>query len=160
MKKRFAGIAIAMSAAVFSMGAQAGPNPYSDCGIGAAIFKDTPWAAAISNATWDLGTTAVASATMSPETCTNNNVRTAQLIIDTYDSLAEDTARGEGKFLSAALDSFGCEAGDQGAIATDLRATMAVEFGKPGYADQTDVEKATQFYQALDTAAGGKCATS
>ena len=27
-------------------------NPYSECGIGAAMFPNTPWAAATSNATW------------------------------------------------------------------------------------------------------------
>jgi hypothetical protein len=37
-----------------------GPNPYSDCGIGAALFKDTEWAAVTSNVTWDLGTTEIA----------------------------------------------------------------------------------------------------
>ncbi len=42
-----------------------GPNPFSDCGIGAALFKDTKWAAVSSNVIWDIGTTAVTSATAS-----------------------------------------------------------------------------------------------
>ena len=46
-----------------------GPNPFSDCGIGAALFPDTSWAAVTSNITWDIGTTALTSATMSPGTC-------------------------------------------------------------------------------------------
>ena len=39
-----------------------GPNPYVECGIGAAIFPEVHWAAATSNVTWDLGSTALTSA--------------------------------------------------------------------------------------------------
>ena len=34
--------------------AGSGPNPYTDCGIGAALFSDTHWAAVTSNVIWDL----------------------------------------------------------------------------------------------------------
>ena len=34
-------------------------NPYTDCGIGAALFPNTNWAAVTSNVIWDAGTTAV-----------------------------------------------------------------------------------------------------
>ena len=40
-----------------------GPNPYTDCGIGAALFPNTHWAAATSNVIFDLGITAITSAT-------------------------------------------------------------------------------------------------
>ena len=64
-----------------------GPNPFSDCGIGAALFPETKWAAVTSNVIWDVGTTAVASATMSPQTCSGKQAKTAAFIYHTYDSL-------------------------------------------------------------------------
>jgi hypothetical protein len=54
-----------------------GPSPYTDCGIGAALFKETDWAAISSNVIWDLGSTALTSATMSPETCSKQKVKVA-----------------------------------------------------------------------------------
>ena len=83
--------------------AGSGPNPYSDCGIGAALFTETKWAAVTSNVIWDLGITAITSATASPETCSGKKVETAQFIIDNYDNLAEETAKGQGTHLIAML---------------------------------------------------------
>ena len=57
-----------MTIGVFSLNSFAA-NPYTDCGIGAALFPNTNWAAVTSNATWDAGTTAVISATASEDTC-------------------------------------------------------------------------------------------
>jgi len=78
-----------------------GPNPFRDCGIGAAIFPNHHVAAATSNIIWDLGTTAVTSATLSPETCSNVHAKTAKFIIDNYENLIEDIAKGEGEHLVA-----------------------------------------------------------
>ena len=39
-----------------------GPNPFSDYGIGAALFPTSDVGATVSNVNWDVGTTAVASA--------------------------------------------------------------------------------------------------
>ncbi len=134
-----------------------GPNPFTDCGIGAALFKDVHWAAVTSNVIWDLGTTAVTSATASPETCNARKVETAQFILDTYESLAEDTARGQGEHLTAALSTFGCPSADQAVISRQLRQQMASEVASPAYTEQSSQEKALRYYQALNTAAAGRC---
>lgn len=86
-----------------------GPNPFKDCGVGAALFTDTAWAAVTSNIIWDLGTTAVTSATASPETCSGKHIQTAKFVIDNYDSLIEETAKGQGENLTAVLDIQGCD---------------------------------------------------
>ncbi|MFT6917136.1 MAG: hypothetical protein ACJAWL_003493 [Motiliproteus sp.] len=134
-----------------------GPNPFTDCGIGAALFKDVYWAAVTSNIIWDLGTTAVTSATASPETCNANKVETAQFILDTYENLAEETAMGKGEHLTAALNKFGCQAAAHGEVSGAIRQQMALEVSQPAYTGQSAVEKATAYYQALDTAAAGHC---
>lgn len=134
-----------------------GPNPFTDCGIGAALFQDVHWAAVTSNVIWDLGTTAVTSATASPETCSARKVQTAQFILDTYENLAEDTARGHGEHLTAAMNTFGCSAADQSVIGLQLRQEMANEVANPAYAEQSSHEKALRYYQALDTASAGRC---
>ena len=62
-----------------------GPNPWTDCGLGALVFSGVDGdggkiGAAISNIIWDLGTTAVSSATSSPDTCARHEVTAAAFI--------------------------------------------------------------------------------
>lgn len=134
-----------------------GPNPFTDCGIGAALFQDLHWAAVSSNVIWDLGTTAVTSATASPETCSARKVQTAQFILDTYENLAEDTARGQGEHLTAVMNTFGCTDADQSVISHQLRQEMANTVADPAYVNLSSQEKALRYYQALDTASAGRC---
>lgn len=134
-----------------------GPNPYSDCGIGAAIFKDTEWAAVTSNVTWDLGTTAVTSATVSPETCTKKNVKAAMFIRDSYGSLVEDVARGQGDHLTAALDVFECPRKQHAIVTQDVRAVMLKAVSAQGFNEQQPLEKATQLFSIIDSKTRTSC---
>lgn len=127
-----------------------GPNPFSDCGIGAALFTETKWAAVTSNVIWDIGTTAVTSATASPETCSGKRVETAQFIIDNYDNIAEETARGQGEYLTSMLQVRGCEASSYNAIISEVRSEMTTVVSQPGYADKGLVEKASDMFQSVD----------
>ena len=136
-----------------------GPNPYRDCGIGAALFPETHWAAVISNATWDLGTTAVTSATSSPETCSGANVQTAQFIIDHYDNLVEETAKGQGEYLTAVLDIQGCDTRMQPGAIESIRTEMAENVGSKAYSGQDQVEKATDYYNAVGAALSSSCSS-
>jgi hypothetical protein len=134
-----------------------GPNPYSECGIGAAIFKDTAWAAATSNVTWDLGTTAIISATASPETCSAKKVAAATFIINTYARLTEQTATGRGEHLTTALDLFGCSAPQHAAAIQQVRDGMKHRVGQPGYLEQPLANRAADLYQLFDGAARTGC---
>jgi hypothetical protein len=134
-----------------------GPNPYSDCGIGAAIFPTNGVAAAISNSIWDLGTTAVTSATASPETCSAKHVAAATFIRDTYYTLAEETAVGKGEYLSAALNMFGCTQAQHQVATQSIRSTMSQVVSQDGYADQAFLDRAALFYAAFDKAASQAC---
>jgi hypothetical protein len=145
-----------MSSAFAAGPVGSGPNPYSDCGIGAALFKDTDWAAATSNVTWDLGTTAVTSATISPETCSKRNVKTAMFIRDTYTQIIEDAARGNGEHLAAALTMFECGA-NQNAAMSEVRANMNTAITNPNFNDQPQLEKAGQLFNIINTATRNNC---
>lgn len=130
-----------------------GPNPFSDCGIGAALFKDTSWAAVTSNVIWDLGTTAVTSATMSPATCNKQNVKAALFIRDTYVQIAEDAARGNGDHLATVLEILECGSSQQAAAAAQVRAGMTEAVAAPNYNDQQHLEKAGQMFNIIHGAA-------
>lgn len=137
--------------------AGSGPNPFVDCGIGAALFPETHWAAVTSNVIWDIGTTAVTSATMSPETCSGKNMQAALFINDTYETLAEETAKGSGEHLSALMGIMECDASRQTAAIQRTRANMASQVSAEGFESLSHTEKAAGFYEAMDSAVSLSC---
>ncbi len=84
---------------------------YTQCGLGGLIAQgidDKGTAdviAAVTNVTWDLGTTAISSNISSPETCARSDAKTAALIIKSYPMLERDLAAGNGKYLDALKQS-------------------------------------------------------
>ena len=113
-----------------------GPNPFTDCGIGAALFPDTKWAAVTSNVIWDIGITAIISATASPQTCQGNKVVAALFIRDTYANLAEETAAGQGEHLTTVLNIFGCDGSHHASAVKQIRGAMGQAVAAKNYADQ------------------------
>jgi len=140
--------------------AGSGPNPFTDCGIGAALFPETKWAAVTSNVIWDIGITAIISATASPQTCSGKKVTAALFIRDTYDKLAEETAAGKGEHLAVAMTMFGCAADAQAVVAQQVRGAMATSVAAPGYADKKPLDKAAEFYTIMDKAAASASCTA
>jgi len=137
--------------------AGSGPNPYRDCGIGAALFTDTAWAAVTSNVIWDLGLTALTSATSSPETCSGRNIQTAQFIIDNYGNLIEESAKGEGENLSAVLDIQGCGAAHRSTAVSQIRDNISIVINSDQYLDQELAGKASDLYLIVTSAALTSC---
>ncbi len=149
-------VASALAASVVSVPASANTitgkvNPWQHCGIGAIVFPDHGVASAISNIIWDLGTTAVISATASPETCNTNLVTTALLIDSSYDQLTMETAQGSGEHLTAVLNLVGCAATEEtvGALRTDLNTVVS----SANYTEMAHEDKAYSFYSSLETVA-------
>ena len=155
--KKFAKAAAVAAVMAVSSAPASAVNPYSDCGIGAAIFTETHWAAAISNVIWDLGSTAITSATASPETCSGADVETAMFINDTYETLVEETARGEGAHLSTVLSMAGCSASEQAQAATLVRSGMADVIAADGYATAPQIEKSSAFYTVVEGSTIASC---
>lgn len=164
-KKMVAGILtgiIAISSSVLHAETKpvgSGPNPFVDCGIGAALFPDTHWAAVTSNIIWDIGTTAVTSATASPETCSGKDVQTAQFILDNYDNLAEETAKGQGEHLAALLEVRGCQANSHSQILQTVREEMTEIVSHPEYANQEKIIQAASYYNVLKNTVSNKYAS-
>lgn len=128
-----------------------GPNPFSDCGIGAALFPKHPVGAVISNVIWDVGTTALTSATASPETCSGKSMEVAQYILKSYDSLAEDTAKGQGQHLDSLLDLIGVSADARQETVTAIRQQMAGIVSSKEYSTATQAQKAESFYSVVSS---------
>lgn len=126
-----------------------GPNPFTDCGIGAALFPNTGWAAATSNVIWDAGITGITSATASPQNCQAKSVAAAKFINETYPSIVEQTAQGNGEHLSAVLDIFGCDATKHSAIIQSIRPSIAKMVSDPSYPQKENVVKAAGYYNVL-----------
>ena len=84
-----------------------GPNPFTDCGIGATFDNET--GASSSNAIWDLGSTAITSAVSSPQMCRDRKAESAKLILETLPELEKNVALGEGKYLLALTEVMGCD---------------------------------------------------
>lgn len=106
---------------------------------------------------WDVGTTAVTSATASPETCNAKDVATAQFILENYDNLAEETAKGQGAHLTAMFDVLGCQASAHGTMISTVRQNMATNVSQANYTNKSQIEKASDYYNAVNAAAGNSC---
>lgn len=128
-----------------------GPNPFSDCGIGAALFpgENVKPLAVTSNVIWDIGSTAVTSATASPETCNGKKVEAAAFIFDNYDNLAEETARGMGEHVTALLNIMEVSEFDRDRVVSDVRAHMANAVAADSYVSTVKVDKAYFYYSML-----------
>jgi DUF3015 family protein len=155
--KLFKGIAVLLLATVPVLGLaqQAKPkkelNPWIDCGIGAMIFDETTWAAVSSNVIWDLGTTAVTSDQSSQNTCNSKKAMTALYIGVNYASLAEETAKGDGKHLRAMLDVTGCGSASQVGVIASVRSEFSQSLRNPAYAAMSSSAKAEDFYNIVQS---------
>jgi hypothetical protein len=156
MKTYITMFAIAMFA--FAVNPAKAANPYSDCGIGAAIFPDNGAAATISNVIWDVGTTAVTSATLSPDTCSAGSADTAKFILETIDNLESDVAMGNGDHIDALTGLMQCDS------SVDIAALAADGYGEfvasDAYRSASKMDKASAFYDTLKTSNIQACKTS
>lgn len=165
MKMKLLALAAAASVIVFApvttvQAAEAGStvNPFSDCGIGAAIFPENGVGATISNIIWDLGTTAVTSGLSSPETCTAAKKDVALIINSSYASLEMEAAVGEGQYLTAVADAMSCSAEARSPLFAEVRAQMGEVVAAPAYIDMDKTQKAAAFYNIVETTVSTKFA--
>lgn len=137
-----------------------GPNPFTDCGIGAALFPKIPALAVTSNVIWDIGITAVTSATASPETCQGPGAQAAAFINQSYDRVVEEAARGEGEYLVALMDIYSCEATVRGQLLSEVRSDLGNALNSRDYIEQTHLQKAEQYFHIVNDRVKGEYAGS
>ncbi|WP_227428959.1 DUF3015 family protein [Psychrobacter sp. I-STPA6b] len=122
---------------------------YKQCGIGGALFgKSSPILAIISNVTWDLGTTAAISDSMSPDTCQGGDVKAAVLIKEAFPSVEQDLAAGQGAHLSALANVASCDSMNA------VRAEYGVYTQSSAYQNATQDQNAEALYNIVSQ----KCA--
>lgn len=138
--------------AAMCLGSQANAREFADiytqCGLGAMIAPKNDAVAAVTNVTWDLGTTAISSNVTSADTCAGGQAKTAGLILQQYAQLEKDLAQGEGKHLAALMTVAGCEAD----AAQALRVNFAASVANPAYATQSRFEQAENLYNQVQKA--------
>ena len=122
---------------------------YTECGLGALIAPRNEAVAAVTNVTWDLGTTAISSNISSPATCTGGQAKTAAFIYDSYQSLETDLASGYGSHLDTLMSLVGYESQAQQGLTMAVRADFTKLVAAPSYADQSRFEQAQALYNLL-----------
>ncbi len=160
MKKITSMLAALSLTLVFSAPAKAADlNPWTDCGIGAMIFSNTPVAAVISNVIWDLGTTAVTSAGLSKNTCEGKKAKVALFIGTTYANLEEETVQGGGQHVSTMLNILSCKSAAQGDIIQSVRSDFARSLQNAAYAEMSAQAKAEAYYNVVQAKVTGEFAS-
>ncbi len=127
-------------------------NPWQHCGVGAGIFDENTTAAAISNVIWDSGSTAITSATMSPEMCSSKDLQVAEFIQTTYNALIVETAAGAGQHLNALLDLQGVAVNDRESVVSRLREDLHTHVSDESHLELSHSDKAFQMYLSLNEA--------
>lgn len=122
---------------------------YTECGLGAMIAPNNGAVAAVTNVTWDLGTTAISSNASSPESCQGAKPKKAAFVHDAYAQIEKDLARGAGQHLSALMTLSGCSAQAQPQLAVALRQDFAAVAARDGYVAQTRFQQAESLYNVV-----------
>lgn len=163
MKKIITGTAVALAFSVVGMqnaAARDFADIYTQCGLGAVIAPKNEPVAAITNVTWDLGTTAISSEATTPESCKGGQAKTAAYIYDVYPQLEQDLAKGDGAHLTALLTIAGCDAAVQDSVAQTLRSDFATTVSAQGYSSQSRFEQAAKLHQRLHQVTAQACPLS
>ena len=132
---------------------------YTQCGIGAMIFKKNETLAAISNITWDLGTTAISSDYSSNENCKGSAVAKAAFIQSSYTPLEQDIAKGNGKHLNALMDIMQCDKNIRKDVVKSMRSDFAKTVSTVAYSKATPYQKAEKLYNMTNKGKAASCGT-
>ncbi|MBF0479015.1 MAG: DUF3015 family protein [Candidatus Omnitrophica bacterium] len=122
---------------------------YTDCGLGAMIAPRNSAVAAVTNVTWDSGTTAISSNITCPDMCRGGEGRLASFINDSYESIEKELASGSGTYLDTLALLAGYDAQNKGQFIEKLRGDFAKSVSAPKYTDQTHFQKAESLYNLI-----------
>ena len=125
---------------------------YTDCGIGAIISPRNDAVAAVTNVTWDLGTTAISSHLTSPDACAGGKERLAAFIHDSYNELERNLASGSGSHLDALIVLAGYDVrteNDHRTYVKRLRDGFTEIVADHGYTERNRYEKAKALYDLV-----------
>lgn len=161
MKKVF--LAAVAATALVSGGVQARDfaDIYTQCGLGAMIAPTNEAVAAITNVTWDLGTTAISSNVSSADSCKGGQKKVASLLLQSLPQVEKDLAMGSGQYAAALVASAGCTAASHDQVISAVREDLADLAAQPTYAGMSRVEKSAALFNVVqkrvDTDFVGSC---
>jgi len=130
---------------------------YMECGLGAMFFDENKTLAAITNVTWDSGTTAISSG-LSEAGCNGSKFKSAMLIIKKYAAIEVETASGSGEHLAALMDIYSCDVDSRKVVLADTREGFAKLVAAPTYSSSSQFEKAKAYHKMLDEYVTRSCA--
>ena len=122
---------------------------YTECGLGAMIAPNNDTVAAITNVTWDLGTTAISTDVSSPENCNGGNAETASFIYESYDQIEKDIASGHGKFLDTLITLSAIDQSRAETFKKSLRQSFTQLVSKEGYSIENKFNQAEALFELV-----------
>lgn len=123
---------------------------YTDCGLGAMIAPSNNAVAAVTNVTWDLGTTAISSNISSPSTCVGGKQKMASFIHESQDMLFSDLANGTGKYLDALVAIAGVEKTKKDKFISSIRLDTGVFVQSKNFEKSTRFDRAERLYNIIN----------
>lgn len=123
---------------------------YTDCGLGAIISPKNDAVAAVTNVTWDLGTTAISSNISCPDACVGGKGRLASFIHNSYASLERDFASGSGTYLDTLMVLAGWDSQAQQEHAEALRNDFVKIVADQNYTNKSQYEKSKSLYDLVN----------
>ena len=122
---------------------------YTECGLGALIAPRHEAVAAVTNVTWDLGTTAISSNISSEDTCAGGKAKVAAFINDSYENIEKDLASGEGKYLNTLASIAKEQSESKENFITNLRKDFSSIVASADYDNLTKYQKSQKLYNAI-----------
>jgi len=149
MKKIILGVCASILFCLQVVSARSFADIYTECGLGSMIAPNNSAVAAVTNVTWDSGTTAISSNISSPDLCKGGEGRIASFINDAYELLETDLASGSGKHLDMLAAMVLQDRNEQNSFKKSLRADFAKVVAARGYLSKKRFEKAQTLYNLV-----------
>ncbi len=122
---------------------------YEECGIGGLLFPSWPLGASVSNFTWDWGSTASTSGLTTPDACKGGKAKLAAYIYESYDSIEQDLAKGDGKYLDMLALLSEKASSEKESFLDSVRSKFREVVENQNYSSMTRLEKAKLVYSIV-----------
>lgn len=122
---------------------------YTECGLGAMIAPKNAAVAAVTNVTWDLGTTAISSNISSQDTCQGGKAKMAAFINNSYENIEKDLASGNGKYLDTLVSLSNNTSESKEVFISNLRNDFSSLVASSDYSTLTTYQKSQKLYNII-----------
>ena len=122
---------------------------YTECGLGAMIAPRNAAVAAVTNVTWDLGTTAISSNISSADSCQGGKAKVAAFINDSYENIEKDLASGNGKYLETLVTLAKKDSQTKNEFISTLRSNFSSIVASNDYSNMTTFQKSEKLYNTI-----------